>query len=288
MSYTWVVSSSHSGVVPNAVYAGNDVDGAPIYVGRAYHEGDLIPVKIIPSKNAAYVSHGGQEIPVHQFETLTGHGFNWVGSGNGHVPDGAVASGTQSNGETVFIGRAHFQGSLTPGKVHRSHGCLYIPFGGAEHSIPQYEVLVGKPRSSWVATSAHAPLPEGAILAGNDSDGSPIYVGRAYHDGDQLPAKVLPSKQVAYVAFGGQEHPKHQYEVLCHGNTSWIPSGHGQVPPGAVSGGHTSSGEPLYVGRAYYQGSLTPGKVHPSHGTLYIPFGGQEVGVKDYEVLVEH
>lgn len=37
----------------------------------------------------------------------------------------------------------HFQGSLTPGKIHRSHGCLYIPFGGLEHSFQSnFEVLV--------------------------------------------------------------------------------------------------------------------------------------------------
>lgn len=67
-----------------------------------------------------------------------------MSSGNGHVPPGAVSAGNQSNGEPLFIGRAHFGGSLTPGKIHRSHGCLYIPFGGAEQSIQQYEVLIGQ------------------------------------------------------------------------------------------------------------------------------------------------
>lgn len=44
-------------------------------------------------------------------------------------------------------------------------------------------------------------------------DGSTIYVGRAFHEGDMIPAKVIPEKNVAYVAWGGQEHPKHSYEV---------------------------------------------------------------------------
>lgn len=63
---------------------------------------------------------------------LSGHGFTWVASGHGHVPPGAVVAGNSSHGEPLFIGRAHFQGSLTPGKVHRSHACLYIPYGGDE------------------------------------------------------------------------------------------------------------------------------------------------------------
>lgn len=51
------------------------------------------------------------------------------------------------------------------------------------------------------------------VRAGQDIDGAPIYVGRAYHEGDQIPAKVMPSKHVAYIAYGGQEIAKHQYDV---------------------------------------------------------------------------
>lgn len=89
------------------------------------------------------------------------------------------------------------------------------------------------------------------------------------------------------MAWGGQEHSKQEFEVLCNGNVSWIPSAHGHIPPGAVVGGSTSSGERLYIGRAHYNGSLTPGKIQPSHNTLYIAFGGNEVAIRDYEVLVE-
>ena len=28
------------------------------------------------------------------------------------------------------------------GKVHRSHGCCYIPFGGKEHKHEHYEILI--------------------------------------------------------------------------------------------------------------------------------------------------
>lgn len=286
--FTWIPWTNHQGIPPAGVYAGNDQDGSPIYVGRAYHEGDQLPAKVIPSKQAAYVSHNGMEIFKTHFEVLTGSGFTWVGSGNGHVPAGAVLAGNTSTGEPLYIGRTHHEGSLTPGKIHRSHGCLYIPFGGAEQSFLSYEVLIGQSRSTWQHCSAHAPLPPGAILAGHDTDSSPIYVGRAYHEGDQLPAKVLPGKQIAYVCHNGQEIPKHTFEVLCGGNVSWVPSGFGSVPPTAVFGGRTSSGEALYIGRAHHMGSLTPGKVHPSHQTLYIPYGGSEIPIKSYEVLVEH
>lgn len=64
-----------------------------------------------------------------------------------------------------------------------------------EQSKLHYEVLVSQQRSQWVHTSAHSPAPFGAIIAGNDSDGAPIYVGRAFHEGDQLPCKAMPTKQ---------------------------------------------------------------------------------------------
>lgn len=66
----------------------------------------------------------------------------------------------------------------------------------------------------------------------------------------------------------------------------WIHASNGSVPPGAVESGRTRSGEMLYVGRANYQNTLTLGKVHPSHGCLYIPYDGKEIAIKHYEVLV--
>lgn len=63
----WVPMTAYSAVPMDAVVAGHDVDGSTIYVGRAYHEGDLIPAKVIPSKNIAYVPHSGQEIPKHEY-----------------------------------------------------------------------------------------------------------------------------------------------------------------------------------------------------------------------------
>lgn len=102
-----------------------------------------MPCKVLPSKRAAYVAYNGNEVSVTGYEVLTGNGFTWIGSSNGHTPTGAVLVGNQRNGEPLYMGRANFQGSVTPGKVHQSHGCLYIPYAGAEHKILHYEVLVG-------------------------------------------------------------------------------------------------------------------------------------------------
>lgn len=69
------------------------------------------------------------------------------------------------------------------------------------------------------------------------------------------------------------------------GDFVWEFASGGAVPEGAVVCGQTAEGEALYIGRCLYQGTQTPGKVHPSHSCLYIPFAGEEVQINDYEVL---
>lgn len=66
---------------------------------------------------------------------------------------------------------------------------------------------------NWVQSNAYSGVPTDAVIAGHDIDGATIYVGRAFHEGDMIPAKVIPSKQIAYVPFGGSEIPKYDYQV---------------------------------------------------------------------------
>lgn len=134
-------------------------------------------------------------------------------------------------------------------------------------------------------TTSRGPLPRDATLGGRDSDGAQIFVGRASHEGDMIPCKVIPTKQVAYVSHNGSEISKHNFDILI-GNGKWQKEKNGRVPAGAFPGGVTRSGETLYIGRAEHQRSITVGKIHPSHGCLYIPYGGKEVSLKDYEVLI--
>jgi len=135
----------------------------------------------------------------------------------------------------------------------------------------------------WVATSGTA-LPEGAFIGGQDN-GEGLVVGRAQHEGALLPGKVVPSHGVCYVAWGGGEHGKTEYEVLV-GSASWVPGTGSDIPPTALPAGESEDGEPLFVGRAHHEGTVTVGKVQPSHGVCYISYAGQELGFAAYEILV--
>lgn len=100
---------------------------------------------------------------------------------------------------------------------------------------------------------------------------------------------MVPSHGVCYVAYAGQEHGHREYQVLTNPNGAnlvWVPSSGGEVPLGALQGGRQSDGQTLFIGRAYHNGSMVIGKVHPGHKTLYVSFAGNEIPIHDYEVLV--
>lgn len=135
------VNGGRSALPAHAVKVGIDQDGSEIFLGRVNHNGDVVPAKVIPSKSAAYIPWGGKEVLVSFVEILREVQYIWKPSANGQVPHNAVPFGTTSSGEALFAGRCTHEGSLTPGKVQPSHGCIYIPFNGSEVAIKQYEVL---------------------------------------------------------------------------------------------------------------------------------------------------
>ncbi|CAH2040556.1 unnamed protein product, partial [Iphiclides podalirius] len=136
-------------------------------------------------------------------------------------------------------------------------------------------------------TTASA-LSDRALVAGKEGwDNSPLWVIRAHHGGDFVPGKLAVQHRSAYIPHAGKEVPVHNFEVLCapaHA-VRWVQASNGQVPAGAIAAGNTHSAEPLYVGRVQHMRSVTPGKIHPSHGCCYISFAGGEVSYKYYEVL---
>ncbi|CAH1403219.1 unnamed protein product [Nezara viridula] len=137
----------------------------------------------------------------------------------------------------------------------------------------------------WVDSSG-GMVPHEAVKGGQDEDGGMMYVGRAYHESDLLPAKVCPNHGCAFVSYNGQEFSKSEYQVLCSSHIAWKPTELDNIPPQAIQVGRTSTGEPLYVGRTIVNGYMTPGKVHQSHRCLYVPFAGEERCFQQYEVLI--
>ncbi|XP_013098969.2 uncharacterized protein LOC106081509 [Stomoxys calcitrans] len=112
-----------------------------------------------------------------------------------------------------------------------------------------------------------------------------VYVGRAKHFYDLIPASVYESKVYAIVPWGGAAHEETKYEVLAGLDYGWEACQDGKVPQNAVKAGKTNNGEWLYVGRAEYEGTRMVGKIQPSEKSIYIPYKQLEIKLKNYEAL---
>ncbi|XP_058818131.1 uncharacterized protein LOC131681390 [Topomyia yanbarensis] len=143
--------------------------------------------------------------------------------------------------------------------------------------------LVSGGAACWVPT-ANGEIPPNAVVGG--SDGEDLFIGRAQHEGAIIPGKVVASHGTCYVAWGGAENAKTEYEVLCDGSGTFVPISGGDIPPNAIPAGETEDGEPLFIGRVPHEGTMTIGKVQQSHGVCYIPYGGQELAFAEYEIYV--
>lgn len=67
---------------------------------------------------------------------------------------------------------------------------------------------------------------------------------------------------------------------------TWVEATNGAIPPGAAANGQEADGESLFVARANLNGGVHPGKVRGAFGAANIPYGGSEVKVNPYEVLM--
>lgn len=137
----WVAATGGE-IPPNAIPAG--IDNEQLYVGRANHEGALLPGKVVPSHGVCYVPWGGAEHGIPEYEVLCSCDVTWMPSSEGEVPSGALPSGESEDGEVLFVGRAQHEGAVAIGKVQGSHKVCYIPYGGQEIACSDYEVLVAK------------------------------------------------------------------------------------------------------------------------------------------------
>lgn len=156
----------------------------------------------------------------------------------------------------------------------------------------------------WIKCNADN-IPRNAIRGGIDHDNVPLYIGRAEHLGALIPGKVYLFKStiavlyihfsllqvncvngLCYVAWGGKEHGKSNFEILQNIDGTWIPNSGGTIPIGAFAAGYTENGETLYMGRANIEGTLSVGKVQPSHGCCYLSYGGTEYRKQNYEIFV--
>ncbi|XP_075215564.1 uncharacterized protein LOC142321403 [Lycorma delicatula] len=132
----------------------------------------------------------------------------WIAALDGEIPHNAIPAGMVQ----LYVGRSVYEGDVLPGKVAPYQGVCYVPWNGAEHGIPKYEVLC-ECDVTWMP-AANGEIPSGALPSGETQDGEILYVGRAEHKGVTVLGKVQRSKKLCYITYSGEEIAYSQYEVL--------------------------------------------------------------------------
>merc|ERR1719244_432546 len=61
---------------------------------------------------------------------------SWVPASNGSIPAHAVMAGPN-----IYVARARYASDMLPGKVARGYNWAFVPHGGGEHQVMEYEVL---------------------------------------------------------------------------------------------------------------------------------------------------
>ncbi|KAI8926439.1 hypothetical protein BC831DRAFT_456197 [Entophlyctis helioformis] len=162
---------------------------------------------------------------------------------------------------------------------------------------------VGAPRRpvvdiGWEPCSG-GKVPDHAIAGGYEADGRKLYVARVFHGGGEHPGKAAAHLGGCLIGYGGKEMLFTSYEVLVADEEclEWLPAGKRQHA-GAIVGGREAErgrsaqgdrlgGEPLFISRTEYEGSLVLGKsaAHIVNGGISFAYAGVEILRPNHEVL---
>ncbi len=141
----------------------------------------------------------------------------WVGASGGSVPSNALKGGMEHppGKQTLYVCRAQFKGGTHPGKVRSAFRGCNIGWGGREHAVRNYQVLLNNPSFRWVRASNGA-IPKGAVKGGMEHPPGKqtLYVCRAQFKGGTHPGKVRSAFRGCNIGWGGGEHAVRNYEVL--------------------------------------------------------------------------
>ncbi|KAJ3023898.1 UNVERIFIED_CONTAM: hypothetical protein HDU68_008422 [Siphonaria sp. JEL0065] len=306
-------------VPPDAIPIGRDSDGAPLFASRALYQGG-VHVGKARNGSGCYIPFGGKEIELkdsEQYDVLCGitSGIEWVPANDklttSLVSTGRVIEGgRETSGDLLFIGvcDTYFHGSQV-GKCGPHLAGLHYSYGGKEVRVSQYRVALHAAPSQedvptyepvnpgsiyWRVASVKQGVPAGAIRMGRDSDGAPLYVGRAKVKNGGIQVGKVRLDTGCYIAFGGNELQfKKDFEVLCgDANLINLVEMEGTIGLGKladlkpIEAGHEENGMPLYISILEAFGSIQIGKCSPTLNGCHFSYGGKECVGPKYRMIV--
>lgn len=139
----WNTNAQGGWVPADAIQAGQESNGTPLYSCTATYNSGNHPGKVRAAFGGCNIGYGGKEITLRNYSVLTGNGW-WAPATFGAIPYNAVQAGSEANQEPLFICRAKLFGGVHPGKIRQGFAGCNIAYGSNEHVVPAYDVLVNQ------------------------------------------------------------------------------------------------------------------------------------------------
>lgn len=144
--------------------------------------------------------------------------------------------------------------------------------------------------ADWVSTNS-GKIPSGSLISGQEAEGETLYACRSNYKGGLHPGKTRSKFGACNIGWGGQEVALKGYETYVPSQEAtvfWQEATDGEVPSSALVAGHETDGRKLlYICRGEYEGGLHSGKVRSDYRACNIGWGGMEIKVNPYEVLIQ-
>jgi hypothetical protein len=173
--------------------------GPALYSCRAYYGGGLHPGKIRPGFDGCYIPYANSEIHVASYEVLadTVPLDTWSMTGAPPSPPYfAVVGGYDTDGAPLYPCIASYQSGRHPGKTRSDWGTCDVSWGGGEHWIADYGVLVPRFIDPWLPSW---------YPAGHEADGRELGICHASAANSVQVGKYLPWAGTCNFGFNGTE-----------------------------------------------------------------------------------
>ncbi|KAF8695603.1 hypothetical protein RHS03_07977, partial [Rhizoctonia solani] len=145
---------------------------------------------------------------------------SWVFTHGTEIPQNALVCGEDIDGNALYVCRTFHRGGVHFGKASRGYktGAMF-GYDGKELEIEFYEVLVANEHTVRWETATYPFIVRkynGGTLVegGNEHDGSPLFIARAFYWGGTHPGKTSSMLKGANITFAGKEHCMKDYQVL--------------------------------------------------------------------------
>jgi hypothetical protein len=187
-----------NGTIPsNALAFGNDGSGGPtLYPCRAYVNGNAFQLgKTRSGLGACNIPYGGAELVQTRYQVLTNAlPLSVQAVSSAAPPATALVGGYDSDGAPLYVCQAMYNGGLVPGKTRSNWTNCDVSWGGGEHHVSSYNVLIPTFKT-----------PGTVFQAGNEANGSSLGVCRASYASTTQVGKYLTSSSRCNFPYGGSE-----------------------------------------------------------------------------------